>query len=57
MFGKHSRMPVGRHDNLTAVFDHLYDRVQEFFLGRTLVVQKLDVVDQQYIDVAKPLPK
>ena len=57
MFGEQSRMPIGRYDNLTAVFDHLHDSVQEFFLSRPLVVQKLDIVDQQHIDVAKPLSK
>ncbi len=50
-------MPVGRDHNLTTVFDHLHDRMQEFFLSRTLVVQKLNIIDQQDIDVAKPLPE
>ena len=50
-------MAVSGNNQLPAVFDHLHDRVQEFFLCRSFVIQKLDVVHQQHIHVPKTLSK
>ncbi len=49
--------PVGGDDNLFILSVQGIERMEEFFLGRFLAGDKLDVVDQQYIDPAVFVPE
>ena len=52
-----SRMSIRRDHNLATVINQLSNRVKEFFLSGFLVVQKLNVVNQQNINIPKSLTK
>jgi hypothetical protein len=57
VFGKQSWVSIACQHQLTAMINHLLDRMQKFFLSGIFVTKEFDVIDQQNIDVAKTLPK
>ena len=55
MLGQQSGVSITGHDQLSAVFNDLNDCVQEFLLSGPLVVEEFNIVNQQYVDIAKSL--